>query len=67
MSEFQMAMLALKSLAASLEAVAAWKAVYAKAREQAQRTNELTPAESKQLDDKALEIEASVAQQPSGR
>lgn len=67
MNEFQLALLALKGLAAATEAVASAKQVYDTFKQQALRTGALTKEQSDALDAKELEIENSAANQPSGR
>jgi len=54
---------------ASAAADAALKAkqVYQTLRESAQQSQQLTPEQSKELDDRAAAIEASEANKPSGR
>lgn len=67
MNEFQMALMALRAVAAATQALASAKQTYNTFKEQAQRTSALTPEQSAELDAKELEIENSPAQLPSGR
>lgn len=67
MSKFELVLLALRSASAALQAAANAKLVYDKFRAEAERTRELTPEESAELDAEADRIEASSAQQLSGR
>lgn len=63
----QALLLILQTVAASAEAAARIRKVYLDAKAAALKSGELTDAESVELDRRANEIFASLAQQPSGR
>lgn len=67
MNKFLFAIKLLEAVNAGVEALARSRRVYEEFVEQAKRDQELTDAESAELDAKAAEIFASEASKPSGR
>lgn len=67
MATFLLIMQALQVTSAAIDAAAKGRELYKKLREQAERTNELTPEQIAELDAFAETVFGSEASKPSGR